>query len=454
MRGRWRKDRTSHRRRSRSVHWAWLVMLVTAALAFVVVGSGAVIVARGIARDDALAEAERSARTVADAMFVPALPRAIAGDPIVIAQLDRGDRRAPPRAARWCASRYGAVTARFCSPTYGRSSVSTSSLVEDVTDVIDHQRSHTDLSNLDAAENVTETNAFDRLVEVYTPITLANGTRLAIEIYSTDARVVAAEHELTTKLVPFALGSLVVILLAQLPLSMWLVRRVSGAQQERSRLLRNTLIASRRERQTIARELHDGVVQDLAGAGYAVSALASALPDDASPSTRKTLDRVSSAMQESVSRLRTVMVDIYPPDLNGDGLSSAIEELAERLRAQDVDVDIDLDIDVEAHGEPSPEVAATLYRCAREGLANVAKHANAQYVKLTLDGDENTVTLRLQDNGVGFVPTNDRRQDGHLGLQLIRDAAADLGGHMDLTSSPGTGTTLIMRLPTAGAAQS
>ena len=453
MRGRWRKDRTSHRRRSRSVHWAWLVMLVTAALAFVVVGSGAVIVARGIARDDALAEAERSARTVADAMFVPALPRAIAGDPIVIAQLNRAiDARrrsgAMVRVKVW--SRNGTILYSDVRSIIGKHFVPS----QDVTDVIDHQRSHTDLSNLDAAENVTETNAFDRLVEVYTPITLANGTRLAIEIYSTDARVVAAEHELTTKLVPFALGSLVVILLAQLPLSMWLVRRVSGAQQERSRLLRNTLIASRRERQTIARELHDGVVQDLAGAGYAVSALASALPDDASPSTRKTLDRVSSAMQESVSRLRTVMVDIYPPDLNGDGLSSAIEELAERLRAQDVDVDIDLDIDVEAHGEPSPEVAATLYRCAREGLANVAKHANAQYVTLTLDGDENTVTLRLQDNGVGFVPTNDRRQDGHLGLQLIRDAAADLGGHMDLTSSPGTGTTLIMRLPTAGAAQS
>ena len=452
MRGRWGKARTSHRRRSRSVHWAWLVMLVTAALAFVVVGSGAVVVAHAIARDDALAEAERSARTVADAMFVPALPRAIAGDPMVIAQLDRGitARRATGAMVRvkvW--SRNGTVVFSDVRSIIGKRFAPG----EDVTDVIDNQRSHTDLSDLDAAENGTETNAYDRLVEVYTPITLTNGTRLAIEIYSTDARVVAAEHELTTKLVPFALGSLVVILLAQLPLSMWLVRRVSGAQQERSRLLRNTLIASRRERQTIARELHDGVVQDLAGAGYAVSALASALPDDASPSTRKTLDRVSSAMQESVSRLRTVMVDIYPPDLNGDGLTSAIEELAERLRAQDVDVDVDLDVDVDAHGEPSPEVAATLYRCAREGLANVAKHANAQYVKLTLDGDENTFILRLQDNGVGFVPTNDRRQDGHLGLQLMRDAAADLGGHLDLTSSPGTGTTLIMRLPTAGAAQ-
>ncbi len=150
-------------------------------------------------------------------------------------------------------------------------------------------------------------------------------------------------------------------------------------------------------------------------------------------------------MQESVTKLRSAMVDIYPPDLSADGLESAIEELAGRLRSHNVSVDVS----VRPRTEPDPEIAAALYRCAREGLANVAKHAHAQHVTLTVVGDADTISLWLHDDGVGLPPEEDRRRDGHIGLQLMRDAAADLGGRFDLTSSPGAGTTLAVRLPAA-----
>jgi signal transduction histidine kinase len=125
-------------------------------------------------------------------------------------------------------------------------------------------------------------------------------------------------------------------------------------------------------------------------------------------------------------------------------LHAAIEGLAEPLRSQNAEVDVRIDL----LAEPSPDVAATLYRCAREGLANVAKHAQAKNVTLTLGGDADIVEIELSDDGVGMPETGiNGRGEGHFGLQLLRDVAVDLGGEMHVASEPGSGTTLTMWLP-------
>ena len=112
---------------------------------------------------------------------------------------------------------------------------------------------------------------------------------------------------------------------------------------------------------------------------------------------------------------------------------------------------IDVDVDSVLSAQPAPEVAATLYRCAREALTNVVKHAAATHVTVKLTGDARTVVLRVQDNGVGMEASSlDRRADGHLGLQLLRDAAQDLGGELSVVAELGSGTALTLRLPVAG----
>ncbi|MDT4959582.1 MAG: two-component system, NarL family, sensor kinase [Pseudonocardiales bacterium] len=435
------EDRPTH-----AVRRALLIMAASAMLAFGIVATATVFVAHAIARHTALAEAERSARSMADTVFVPALPGAIRRDPASIATLQRAV------AAR---KRSGAIVRVKVWTRDGRVVFSDEpsivghrfDLGKELELVIDNQVSKSDLSNLDEAENVAETGQFNRLVEVYTPITLEDGTQLAFETYSTDARVSTAEHALVRELVPLSLGSLVILLIAQLPISMWLVRRVGAAQQERGRLLNNSLIASARERRQIARELHDGVVQDLAGVGYAVGALAQSMHPGAGTDTARTLDRVSGAVQDSVARLRTLMVDIYPPDLSSDGLRSAIEGLVIPLRGQGILVDVDIELST----EPAPEVAATLYRCAREALTNVVKHADATHVTVNLTGDARTVVLRVQDDGRGVEPADlDRRAEGHLGLQLLRDAAKDLGGELSVVTELGAGTGLTLWLPVKG----
>lgn len=421
-----------------------IALIVTALLALALVGTGTVLVARRLAQTEALAESTRIARVVSQVEFLPELPAVMAGDQAAIARLDSAvnHRRQDGYIARVKVWRLdGTVIYSDDHRAIGQRYP----VDQSVRDAILNQTSSASLSNLNDPENVTELGISERLVEVYTPLTLDDGTRLAFEVYSTDTRIKSAEKRMTSLMVPFALLALLILLITQLPVSVWLVRRVGRAQNERSRLLRNALAASSRERRSIARDLHDGVVQDLSGAGYALGALALMLPEDTAPRARTMMDRVGSVLQSAVGSLRTLMVDIYPPDLTSDGLRSAMDDLAERLRvgsAAQVQVQVDLPV------EPSPEAAATIYRCARECLNNIGKHAHAQQVTLSLTADQATVRLRISDDGTG-VPPDVRRAKGHVGLQLLQDVAKDLGGELRFSSAHGQGTTVTLDLPTA-----
>jgi signal transduction histidine kinase len=429
------------RRTDRSVRRSIIALIVTALVAFAVVGAGAATVARHIARKDALQEAVRSAHVVSSTVFGPLISEVLAGDTSAIGKLDDAVRvRARDgslvRVKVW--QRDGTVLYSDDASAIGNRYP----LDTDVAESIDKQRDKADLSNLTDPENATE-RLYKRLVEVYIPLNLDDGTHLAFEMYASDARVVAAENGLRNQLVPFALLALLILLISQLPVSVWLVRRVGRAQSERSRLLNSALAASGRERQAIARDLHDGVVQDLAAATYASEALSRTLPSDIDERSRTLAATVRGVLTKSVAALRTLMVDIYPPDLNARGLRAAIEELAEK-----VGPDTEATVAIDLESEPSPEVSAMLYRCARECLANVAKHADARHVEVQLTGDGQRVRMRIHDDGVGLPPEGiDRRTEGHLGLQLVRDAVKDLGGDMRVFTEESGGATVVLDLP-------
>jgi signal transduction histidine kinase len=422
-----------------------LALVVTALLAFGVVATATSIVAGHIARSDALDEAVRSANVIGTTVFAPLLPAAIRGDPHAIAALDAAVRirsrdGSLVRVKVW--ERDGTIVYSDDDKAIGRRFP----LHDDVADTIDDQVSTADISNLTDPENSTERPKFDRLVEVYTPLTLNDGTKLAFEMYATDARVNTAQSELRSKLVPAALLALLVLVIAQLPVSVWLLRHLSRAQNERSRLLSSALTASGRERRNLARDLHDGVVQDIASAGYAVDALVNTLPPDLGPQPQHLVETIRGLLRTSLDSMRTVMTDIYPPDLTAEGLHSAIDRLAIAAHAK---TGIDVEVEIELDTEPSPEVAATLYRCARECLANIVKHAQARQATVHVDGGATQIRLRVTDDGVG-LPTGDARQrdKGHIGLQLLRDAASDLGGTLQVFSTRNIGTSVEMTLPT------
>jgi signal transduction histidine kinase len=442
------KSESGTDRPNRVVRRSIIALLVTGILAFAIVATASLVVARRIAREEVLAEAIRSARTVSSVVFLPMLPRAINGEIEAIEYLDnavaaRVRDGIVVRIKIW--RRDGTIVYSNDRSLIGR----VFPVSKDLRVATEERRSVADLSELDDPENVNEGGLFDRLVEVYVPLTLDDGNEVVFEVYSTDARLTEAESRLTSQLEPFALAALLVLVLLQLPVAMWLVRRVGHAQQERNLLLARSLAASARERRAVARDLHDGAVQDLAGVGYALGAIERALPAETSSDTRSLLARTDAAVLNSVQSLRTLMIEIHPPDLTAGHLDEALSELGTRIFAESPTT-VDLRMD------PVPELGADtialIYRATRECLGNVAKHAHARHVLVELIVTPAEIQLRVTDDGSGLPPGPlGRSADGHLGLRLLADAAHDLGGTMTIGPTEPRGATAILTIPLRGA---
>ena len=151
------------------------------------------------------------------------------------------------------------------------------------------QASVASLSDLAKEENETE-QGFEELLEVYVGADDADGKPILVESYWTSDRILRDEIVISTRILPLAIGALVLFILAVIPLALSLARRVDQAQAERSSLLRHALAASDVERRKISRELHDGLIQDLTSLGYSLPAVAAELPAQ-STSARGVLER-------------------------------------------------------------------------------------------------------------------------------------------------------------------
>ena len=244
---------------------------------------------------------------------------------------------------------------------------------------------------------------------------------------------------------------LVPVLLLQMSLLV-LSARTHAAQlqreahtREREQLLRQALDASDAERHRIARNLHDGVVQDLATIALGLRSR----PDRDRESDRVAMLHAADATAEAIEELRTLLREIAPPDLQEVGLAGALDELAEPLRDQGVEVRVE--VAPEAAGVRGAAITAT-YRIAQEALRNVGDHAAAHHVRVAVRRDGGDLELEIVDDGTGFSEEQRRRraEDGHLGLRLIQDLARESGGGLRIESAPHRGTALHARLPVAG----
>jgi signal transduction histidine kinase len=217
--------------------------------------------------------------------------------------------------------------------------------------------------------------------------------------------------------------------------------------REREQLLQQALDASDAERHRIARNLHDGVVQDLAAIALGLRGRA----DRGREGDRASMLHAADATAEAIEELRTLLREIAPPDLQEVGLAAALEELAEPLREEGVEVSVE--VGPEAAGVRGAALAAT-YRIAQEALRNVAEHAAAHHVRVTVRGDGGDLEIEIVDDGAGFSEEQRRRRagEGHLGLRLIHDLARESGGGLRIESAPQGGTALRARLPVAGGA--
>jgi signal transduction histidine kinase len=211
------------------------------------------------------------------------------------------------------------------------------------------------------------------------------------------------------------------------------------------RLLARLVRAVEDERSRMASEIHDGPVQRMSGLILRVETARHLLASDRAGDVDHLLATVKDGLVAEVGALRRFMVDLRPPMLDKWGLSEAISHLGRRFEGE-------TGVRFRFGGCEPRRLAASqelvVFRILQEALMNVAKHADARMVKVTLDIESgDSVTLVISDDGVGFDPESvDYRLAGHFGLVAMRERAEMAGGHFELRSAPGEGTTISVRL--------
>ncbi len=218
-----------------------------------------------------------------------------------------------------------------------------------------------------------------------------------------------------------------------------LTQQLNRAAKERERLLRSAIDASDAERRRIARDLHDGVVQELAGTAFSVFALAR--DAGTSEASRPTLQSASVALRDSLKSLRSLLAEIHPPELHPENLTSALEDLIAPAAA----AGIQASVSIEGQQSATDARAALVWRVAQEAVRNAIRHSGATTLAVTVRGHGEKLSLAVVDDGVGFDPDNVVDPDRY-GLRGLRSLVRDVGGELDVISAPGEGTTVRMEV--------
>jgi signal transduction histidine kinase len=303
-----------------------------------------------------------------------------------------------------------------------------------------------EVSDLTKPENRFE-RSFGKLLEVYLPIVTPGGDRLLFEAYYRYDTVAASGSRIWRSFAPISLGALVLLEVLQIPLAWSLARRLQHRQRVQEALLRRALDASDIERRRVASDLHDGPVQALAGVAFSLAGAARDASVAGTPASTL-LDSAAGSIRSTITELRSMLVDIYPADLDGPGgVAAALADLADGVAATGVSVS--LDTERLASDELPASARALLYRTAREALRNVAAHAGATSVTVVAESDAERACVSVTDDGAGFSPEDaaSAASSGHFGLRGLAGLARDAGATLTVDAAPGRGTLVRMEVP-------
>ena len=432
-------------RRSAGARWAVgrpvLQFAAAGLVAVAIVGLATGIASRRIGQREAITDARTTTLVKAQTIVEPAVTDGLAArQPDAVARIDAVVRQrvlddSLVRVKIW--TRDGLIVYSDEPRLEG----TTHELGDDELAALDRGVIEAEVSDLSKPENRYERSR-GKLLEVYLPIRAPNGDRLLFEAYYLYDAVSASGARIFGNFAPVSLGALVALELVQIPLAWSLARRLRQRQVEREQLLRQAVEASDAERRRIASDLHDGVVQDLAGVAYT---LASSARRESSP-TAAVFDGAAVQVRDSIKSLRSLLVEIYPPRLAEAGLPAAITDLVAVASNRGLTVRLNLDDLV----DPLPEhVAALAYRAAQEGIRNVLAHADASTLHVTAATTDGRLVLDVRDDGIGFTPEHaaDRAGHGHIGLRGLHDLITGAGGQLTVDSRPGAGTLLRVEVP-------
>lgn len=236
----------------------------------------------------------------------------------------------------------------------------------------------------------------------------------------------------------YVLGALILTLLIGGILVLWLRRRLLQEQRERAALARSRqYLAEGREeeRRRLAKEIHDGPVQDLHGLHMQLNAATDSIEPER-------IEEVGRELMRVTSELRAMSADLHPPALEKFGLAAALRSHADRLESRHPDLDLQTDLSDSCDDLPD-DYALSLFRLAQEAVNNAVQHGSAGSVQVRLRCDRRDVNLAIVDDGTGFSPPENRHtlaEDNHYGLLGMWERAEAMDAVLTIDSAPGEGT--------------
>ena len=212
------------------------------------------------------------------------------------------------------------------------------------------------------------------------------------------------------------------------------------AAEDRQRLVKHLVKAEKDERERIASGIHDDSIQVMTSAGMALDLLLTKLSE---PQERELAERARLYVAEAVKRLRTLVFELKPVELDQEGLAAGLRHVLEKSSAE---AGFKYEIDDRIFQGLSPESRYSIYRIAQEAIFNIGKHAGASNAKVTLVEENGGIHARVIDDGKGFNPSLPRAGQ-HFGLREMEQRAELAGGWCRVTSAPGEGTTVDIWTP-------
>jgi PAS domain S-box-containing protein len=211
--------------------------------------------------------------------------------------------------------------------------------------------------------------------------------------------------------------------------------------EARETLMRELIATQERERQRIARELHDQMGQHIVALSLGLARLSSIEPGGSGAFA--IIEQLRSVVEMLGRDVHTLALELRPSTLDHLGLCVALTSYAEETAARS-DIEIDVHCDRLDDLKLSASVETGIYRIAQEALTNVVKHAQARRVSVILERRPTLLQLIIEDDGNGFDPSV---RTGKLGVAGMRERAALLGGTVTVETSPGNGATVYARIP-------
>ena len=216
------------------------------------------------------------------------------------------------------------------------------------------------------------------------------------------------------------------------------------SEEQLKQLYSQLLAAQENERKRVARELHDGLQQLLAGIKFKVESFVQTIRNSGIQTETKPLEAVIPVIQESVREIRRIQMNLRPAILDDLGILATISWFCREYETTHSNIQIEKEIDIQEHEIPEP-LKMAIYRIMQEGMTNITKHSGASFVLLSCRKRDSRIELVVQDNGRGFdLQEAHSSEDSRRGLGLVsmRERAEHSGGSFSIESAKGGGTVL------------